>query len=252
MSEFPPTSRYNRRNKLTAIVAACAINFGASACVAAVEAPVAAQTEAPSIDFEKETVRVTTEQVLRSLGSLAITGRAPKTGYSPEQFGSWRQKDGCDTRDVILIRDLDGITLNSVTCEVLTGTLVDPYSGEVVPFERGENSGDVQIDHVVSRSNAWQMSPPEFRSDTKAAYQNRVDFANDPVNLRAVKGEMNNEKSDGDIATWEPPKKDFLCEFAAQQVIVKDKYNLRVTQAEHDTFVQILTTCPNEEFAIPN
>jgi hypothetical protein len=96
------------------------------------------------------------------------------------------------------------------------------------------------------------MSGPEFKANQEVAYQHRVQFANDPINLRAVDGDLNNAKSDSDAATWLPPKKDFRCEFVAQQVVVKDKYDLRVTQAEHDVIEQILTTCPTQEFAIPN
>ena len=47
------------------------------------------------------------EEVINILNSLPEKGRAPKTGYSRAQFGSgWAVVNGCDTRDIILYRDL--------------------------------------------------------------------------------------------------------------------------------------------------
>ena len=44
---------------------------------------------------------------LAALDMLAIKGRAPKTGYSREQFGDgWASVAGCDMRDRMLGRDL--------------------------------------------------------------------------------------------------------------------------------------------------
>ena len=40
---------------------------------------------------------------------------------------------------------------------ILSDVLIDPYSGESIDFLRGvATSADVQIDHVVALSNAWQ------------------------------------------------------------------------------------------------
>jgi hypothetical protein len=42
-------------------------------------------------------------------------------------------------------------------CTVLTGTLLDPYTGSTIAFHRGAStSNSVQIDHVVALSDAWQ------------------------------------------------------------------------------------------------
>src|SRR5699024_10706644 len=92
------------------------------------------------------------------LGELEEKGRAPKTGYDRDSFG-WRDdldQNGCDTRNDILRRDLDEITLKSGTrgCVVLLGTLASPYSGESVSFDRTHST--VDIDHVVALSDAWQ------------------------------------------------------------------------------------------------
>ncbi|MHA7286596.1 GmrSD restriction endonuclease domain-containing protein [Arthrobacter sp. MDT3-44] len=179
---------------------------------------------------------------LALLKTLPIKGRAPKTGYDREQFGqAWADVDhnGCDTRNDMLNRDLTEIAyVNSVPCKVQSGVLDDPYTGTVIPFLRGEaTSSDVQIDHVVALSDAWQKGAQQLTFDQ------RVAFANDPLNLQATDGPTNQQKGDGDAATWLPPDKSYRCEYVARQVSVKATYTLWVTQAEHDAMAGILSDC---------
>lgn len=175
----------------------------------------------------------------RLLETLAVKGRAPKTGYGREQFGDGWSQDitGCDTRNRILQRDLRDVRLDEF-CTVLSGRLADPYTGRSIMFERGETtSDDVQIDHVVALSNAWQTGAQQL------PYVRRVAFANDPLNLIAVEGLANQSKSDGDAATWLPPNKDFRCQYVSRQVAVKGKYELWVTLAEKEAIKRVLSKC---------
>ena len=184
------------------------------------------------------------------LETLPVKGRAPKTGYSRDQFGqTWADvnRNGCDTRNDILKRDLISITYKPKTrdCVVLTGVLEDKYSGETINFLRGNiSSMDVQIDHVVALSNAWQTGAFKLTKIERTA------LANDPLNLFAVKGRLNSQKSDGDAATWLPPLKSFRCAYVAQQIAVKAKYSLWVTAPEKNAMVGILAKCPSQELPI--
>jgi len=175
---------------------------------------------------------------------LAVKGRAPKTGYNREkQFGrAWIDVDhnGCDTRNDVLTRDLK--VTSRTGCRVLTGILADPYTGATISFVRGERtSSAVQIDHVVPLMDAWQKGAQQLSHDQ------RVSLANDPSNLLAVDGRENSRKSDGDAATWLPPRRAVWCEYVARQVSVKARYHLWVTAAEHDAIAQILSTCPSQK-----
>lgn len=197
--------------------------------------PATEPADGPTIESEAVTV----------LDAIPIKGRAPKTDYSRAQFGDgWASIDGCDMRNIILARDLEDIDVRE--CKVFAGTLDDPYTGKTITFVRGATtSDDVQIDHVVALSNAWQ---------TGAAYwsrEKRVTFANDPLELLAVDGSANEEKSDGDAATWLPPNKPFRCQYVARQVAIKAKYELWMTQAEHDTIARILSRCPGQTIPSP-
>ncbi len=179
---------------------------------------------------------------LALLETLPIKGRAPKTGYDREQFGqAWADVDrnGCDTRNDMLNRDLtDIVHANSVPCKVQSGVLDDPYTATVIAFQRGQaTSTRVQIDHVVALSDAWQKGAQQLTLDQ------RIAFANDPLNLQSTDGPTNQQKGAGDAATWLPPNTSYRCEYVARQVSVKATYALWVTQAEHDAMVRILTDC---------
>jgi hypothetical protein len=179
-----------------------------------------------------------------SLDALTVKGRAAKTGYSREEFGGgWVDTDdnGCDTRDDVLARDLTDVTFRPGTrdCVVLTGTLEDPYGGKRISFVRGERTSEaVQIDHVVALSDAWQKGAASWDA------AERVQFANDPLELLAVDGPTNSAKGDGDAATWLPPDKSFRCTYVQRQIEVKAKYGLWVTPAEKDAMAGVLADCP--------
>lgn len=183
---------------------------------------------------------------LAVLGTLDVKGRAPRTGYDRDLFGQrWADTDrnGCDTRNDVLRRDLTDVTTRPGTggCVVLTGTHTDPYSGRTTIFRRGQGTSElVQIDHVVALSDAWQKGAQQWTA------QRRVAFANDPLNLLAVDGALNQQKGDGDAATWLPPNRSYRCSYVARQVAVKAKYGAWVTPAERDAIERVLSACPQQ------
>lgn len=181
-------------------------------------------------------------EALRILNTLPVKGRAPKTGYSRAQFGdAWSDIDhnGCDTRNDILNRDLTAKQhKNSRGCVVISGILNDPYTGKVINFMRGKDTSEqVQIDHVVALSDAWQSGAQEISA------QERLQLANDPENLLAVDGPANQQKSDSDAATWLPANASFRCSYVARQIRVKAKYHLWVKPAEKEAMINVLTPC---------
>ncbi len=174
-----------------------------------------------------------------ALDALAVKGRAPKTGYTRAQFGDgWAKTNGCSTREIILHRDLQNPVLDGA-CSIISGTLNDPYTGKIIDFTKDKSSA-VQIDHVVALSDAWQKGAQLLTKEQ------RIQLANDPLELLAVDGPANQAKGDGDAATWLPQNKAFRCVYIARQIAVKVKYALWVTQPERDTMESILTSCPGE------
>ena len=179
--------------------------------------------------------------VVSALESLAVKGRAPKTGYSRDAFGpEWKDVNGngCDTRNDILRRDLQRTKVRG-GCEVQSGVLSpDPYTGHTNVYVHGQST--VDIDHVVSLSDAWQ----------KGAFRwtelRRTSLANDPLNLLAVDFSANRQKGDGDAATWLPSNRSYWCPFVARQVAVKTKYGLWITAAEKAAITRVLARCPGQ------
>ena len=203
-------------------------------------------TASPTAEPEADEIVVDGETAIDVLETLEVKGRAPKTGYSREEFGQrWADVDrnGCDTRNDILRRDLTDTVLKPGThdCVVLSGTLVSPFTAEVISFTRGQDtSSEVHIDHVVALSDAWQKGAQQLSP------HDRELFANDPLNLLAVDGRSNSQKGDGDAATWLPANKAFRCDYVARQVSVKAKYDLWVTPAEKEAVIRVLDSCPGQ------
>ncbi|QQM25005.1 HNH endonuclease [Rhodococcus sp. P-2] len=182
------------------------------------------------------------------LETLPVKGRAPKTGYSRDQFGqAWSDDvdvefghDGCDTRNNLLASRLTDVVFKEgkKQCVVLSGTLADPYTGKTINFVRGQDTSTaVQIDHVVALSDSWQKGAQQLGP------QERTNLANDPRNLLPVDGPTNAKKSDSDAASWLPPNKAFRCTYVSMQISVKSIYKLWVTQAEKDAMAGILSEC---------
>jgi hypothetical protein len=179
---------------------------------------------------------------LALLDALPVKAAQSTVKYErTKDFGSaWLDMDdnGCDTRNDVLARDLAGITRNSY-CEVLTGTLADPYTGETIAFQRGEKtSALVQIDHVVPLGDAWQTGAQAL------TLERREQLANDDGNLFAVDQHSNESKGDKDAAAWLPAAAGFRCRYVATQVSIKAAYGLWVTPVEKAAMAGVLNGCP--------
>lgn len=193
---------------------------------------------------------------------LALTvrdehGIAP--GYRREAFGQRWSDDvqvegghnGCDTRNDVLRRDLQNARLkpNTRGCVVLNGVLQDPYSGQRVSFVRGEGSSAlVQVDHVVALADAWISGASAWDE------QQRLDFANDPLNLQATTEAENQAKKAKAADAWLPSNTAYACTYVARQAHVKREYGLSVTPQERQRMLDVLGVCtspPRTPPAIP-
>lgn len=180
------------------------------------------------------------------LAGLPVKGWDRDSDYARFHFGeAWSDDvdvefghNGCNTRDDILRRDLSQLTVRSGTCYAAGGVLHDPYTGVEVAFVRGpDTSSAVQIDHVVSLSDAWYKGARSWDP------QRRKNFANDPRNLLAVAAQPNFDKAYRDAASWLPSAASFRCGFVARQVEVKAAYGLWVSVKEKRAMSGVLNNC---------
>jgi hypothetical protein len=190
--------------------------------------------------------KIVTSPAKDALDRLIVRDSAMQADYSRDKFGSdWISVGGCDTRNIILNRDLVDTAVND-KCEVVSGKLADPYTGRAINFKRGaDTSGDIQIDHVVALADAWRTGAWQMTSTE------RLKLANDPLELLAVDGKANMEKSDGDASAWLPSNKPFRCQYVSRQIAVKQKYSLWVTQSEKDSINGVLSKCPGQMLPSP-
>ena len=205
----------------------------------AVTEPNNATVDIPEVLSRSE---ISIKLAINVIEEIIVKGRAPKTGYSRSQYGSgWAQIGECDVRNLILQRDLTDIKFGSKGCVVLSGNLIDPYTGEDINFIRGTGtSSDVQIDHVVALSDSWQKGAQQLSEGE------RLQFANDSLNLLAVDGPANQKKGDSDAASWLPSNKNYRCRYVARQIAVKEKYGLWITAAEKSSILRVLNGCRSQ------
>jgi Protein of unknown function (DUF1524) len=183
-------------------------------------------------------------------GVAVLPVRIRSFDYRRDAFGeSWTDyntapggHNGCDTRNDILDRDLVEKTYVSIKrCPnaVATGTLYDPYTNLTIAFVRGNQTGAaVQIEHIVPLAYAWDQGA-RFWTD-----ELRVRFANDPANLLAVQGQVNQDKGDKQPADWMPPNRAFWCQYAVQFSEVLRGYGLPVDAPSATVLRDAAATCP--------
>lgn len=202
----------------------------------ATAAPAPATSSAPAVAPTPPPAAA--DSALAAVDLLEVKGRAPKTGYSRGLFGAWSDLDGngCDTRSDVLRQVVRGgsPSPSDPACDVVGGTIWDPYLGAEIPFV----SSKIDVDHVVALSDAWQKGAQGWPA------AQLVRFGNDPLNLLAVTDSLNSAKGDSDAASWLPPNKAYRCDMVARQVAVKVKYGLWVTAAEREAMIRVLSACP--------
>lgn len=175
------------------------------------------------------------------ISKVDTKGRGPKTGYDRDEFGyAWMDTadgvplahNGCDTRnDLLKLHGSDVRFRAGSDCVVVSMNLYDPYTGKDIAWKKAEAT-EVQIDHVVPLSYAWQMGAARWDKEK------RRQLANDVLNLLPVSGSANSSKSDSGPASWLPPSKAIRCSYAVRFAQVAQKYELAVTAADRSTMLE--------------
>ena len=183
------------------------------------------------------------ERAPSMLGELTVAPPGSMAGYSRDEFPHWvsdaasygwnEPDDSCDVRDTALIRDGQGVQIDS-ECSITAGTWLDPYTGRTLT-----DSSEVDIDHVVPLANAW-------RSGASSAGWSTVDreaYANDPKVLLSADDGANQIKGDKGPEAWKPPNSDYWCEYSRRWIWIKSDWQLTINPAEDSALRQMLGTC---------
>jgi hypothetical protein len=168
------------------------------------------------------------------LDQLTVDSGLTMAGYSRAKFHIWaEQGGGCNTRDMVLKRDGQGVT-TTATCKITHGRWTSPYNAKTYTDPQ-----QMDIDHVVPLANAWRSGAKNW-TDAQ-----REQFANDLTRpqLLAVDTTDNRAKGDQDPSQWKPPNHGFWCQYASDWVTVKAYWRLTVTAPEKQALADMLGTC---------
>ena len=138
-----------------------------------------------------------------SLGVATVPARVSIPGYERADFGGW----------------LPGTRESVKNSQTIGGIMYDPYARAPAPDR-------VEVDHVFPLSAAWDLGASTWPQDRKLA------FANDPLNLVATAGALNQAKSDSLPADWLPPAD--RCDYSRRLAAVARKYDLPLPTRDYE------------------
>lgn len=232
----------------TLALAGCTLSSSATGNPSALPDQASAGTQDPA-NGQDESPRRASSPALEALDRLpVIAGAELARDYQRSEFGKgWVDTDGngCNQRDDVLLRDalpdrgLVVVSQGSCDHDVVAGTWLDPYTGRELTFTDLKDQAQaqaIQIDHIVSLSDAWASGAWEWTP------QERIAFANDLGNLLAVDGPTNQAKSDQGPPHWLPEVN--RCRYVEQYVQVKDTYGLAVSDDAIAGLRRLLQQCP--------
>lgn len=160
--------------------------------------------------------------------------------YTRVAFGQeWLDVDGNGrgTRDDVLAAQLTDIRLD-LNGNVASGSFIDPYTGLRVDYVRGRTESDpVVVDHVVSLWEAWATGAWAWTAEE------RLEYANDPINLVATTYKINEDKGPQNAARWHPTNPAQECEFALRVIATKAKYTLEIHSKDRAYLEEVLNRC---------
>lgn len=163
----------------------------------------------------------------RALDVLAVMVVEPEysTGYQRDYFPHWTVIDGCSTRDRVLIEESTSFAqVDPFGCRVVAGDWVSPFDGRT-----WDDPAEIQIDHLVALKEAWESGAWAWTENERRAFANDVE---DPRPLNAVTAAVNQSKSDLDPPDWLPPLEGARCQYLADWIAVKARWQLTMDATE--------------------
>jgi Lamin Tail Domain/Protein of unknown function (DUF1524) len=177
------------------------------------------------------------------LDALSV-GSTYHSGYVRSKFSLWsEQSGGCNTRDVVLIRDAVVKPKVESGCYLADGKWVSPYDGFTT-----DNPTEIQIDHVVPLAVAWGSGAWQWSPGTREAFANDLGTSYD---LLAVSGHTNESKGDDGPDEWLPPRQSFDCRYMTDYTAVLWRWHLKIDPAQKSFLTSHLRACGWPSVAAP-
>ncbi|HYH35072.1 MAG TPA: HNH endonuclease family protein [Nocardioides sp.] len=165
-----------------------------------------------------------------------------RTGYSRDLFPHWvdADRDGCHTRNEVLIAEADDPVTISGTCTITRGRWFSYY--DRVSWT---DPADVDIDHMVPLAEAWDSGARSWTTATRQAFANDL---GDGRTLVGVTDNVNQAKGDQDPSTWLPQYD--RCRYLREWVAVKHRWRLSVDAAERSALGSLASSCTNTTITV--
>jgi hypothetical protein len=157
------------------------------------------------------------------------------TGYDRSLFKHWidADKDGCNTRNEVLIEEAIVKPKIGKKCKLTGGSWLSPYD-----LKTTTSPSSLDIDHTVPLAEAWRSGAWKWTPTLREQYANDLRIAGALV---AVSLSLNRQKGDKDVAEWVPNYNQ--CKYYSDWIVVKATYSLTVDEAEASALSKAVTVC---------
>ncbi len=148
------------------------------------------------------------------------------TGYDRSYFNLWvdANHDGCNTRKEVLLAEAVSQPSETSSCSLSGGTWRSAYDNLIF-----HNARELDIDHMVPLSEAWQSGAYRWDADTRERYANDLGYSR---SLIAVSATTNRAKGDQDPYLWMPPRHAYWCQYIDDWIAIKYRWGLTIDPTE--------------------
>ena len=178
--------------------------------------------------------------IARLLASLPVTTESNR-GYSRERFEDWTTRNGCDTRQWVLIAEAQGGTRRG--CDMRGARWFSYLDGVTT-----RNASTFDIDHTVALAEAWGSGARNWNRARRDAYANDVGYRDA---LIATSASSNRSKSDSPPNTWRAPRAAGQCRLVQAWIATKWRWGLSVDAREKAGLVRELAKCDRRVVPMP-
>jgi hypothetical protein len=162
-----------------------------------------------------------------------------RAGYQRSSFRHWvdADRDGCSTRNEVLLEEAFLAPEQTAPCRLTGGEWYSAYDNLYISSPSG-----LDIDHLVPLAEAWDSGASQWTPAEREAYANDL---GDERSLIAVSARSNRSKADQDPAEWLPTYQPYHCQYLADWVATKLRWQLAVDDRERAALTNAVTDCPN-------
>ena len=178
--------------------------------------------------------------IVRLLNQLPVRPES-NSGYSRERFDDWTTRNGCDTRERVIINEAQGGKRSG--CDVRGARWWSYLDGVTT-----RNPSTFDIDHTVALAETWGSGAKSWKRARRDAFANDLGYTQ---SLIAVSASSNRSKGERSPTEWTPPRRAATCRLAQAWIAVKWRWGLSVDSREKTGLARQLADCPKRVVPLP-